>query len=327
MPPVFGRLEPNPHPYDPLLEDLLSKEVEERAVACNVLHNGRVSKAREQEFDGFFKQRQTGQDLLEALEEYQKTRVVRSVDPPDFEDDLLNGGNILTGTPSGEFFIHKQTALARVVILNRLHFLHQGNDGKPRLLQTFGLQPGAGAEAVDETLDRLMSNPGKDAMVPEILAGMNRNRHHPSWVTLWSALDWAAEPPERWLEVVGVHAERAGRWVIVLKYLVEEVDKLVRPTVLDAGNYPQHIPSPVASRGPKCGYPMDLQMPPPLPETTLLPEYIHRQVLHPQRHWEEAGSLCRRTQAATSDELVQQRSAHLRRLEFECGVLGWNPIA
>lgn len=325
MPPVFGRLEPNPHPSDPLLEDLLSQEAEERAVACNVLHDGRVSKAREQEFDGFFKQRRTGQDLLEALEVYQKTRV-RDAKCPDFADDRLNGENILTGTPSGEFHIHKQTALARVVVLNRLRFLHEGNDGQPGILQTFGLHAGAREQAIDDTLDRLMRNPGAAAIVPAILTAMNESPHHPTWVTLWSDLDWENEPPERWLEAVGIHEERDERWVVVLKYRVEEVHNLVRPTILDAGkNSSRHFPSPVMPRRPKSGHPMDLQLPPPSPGLALFREWIHTQIDHVEAHWRAAGSLCEKTRKPShSAALVTQRNAHHQRLRGEYGV-HWVP--
>lgn len=329
MAPVFGRSEPNPHPYEPLLEELLThSEAEERAVASNVCHDARVSEEREKVFDESFEKKETGQDLLNALENYKEKRV-RSQLSPDFIDAQLNGGNILTGTPSGEFHISKQAWLARVVVLNRLTFLPHGGMARPGPLRVFTLSAGADQEYVDKCLDDQMRSPGADALVPAILEEMNprsdKPPHHPTWVTLWKALDWENEPPHRWLEAVGIHDRKPGRWVVVLKYRVEEVDKLVRPTVLDAGKYPQHFPSPVAIRRPKCGHPMDLKIPPPIPGSALRNEYIHKQIHHPESHWREGGSLCARTEQGTSAELIKQRVAHLHRLEFEHGVLGWNP--
>jgi len=326
--PVFGRYGSDPHPYDPLLNGLLAGPPYERAVARNVRHDGRVSPERERLFDLSFEDRRSGQDLLDALSAYKKRN--RRLRQPDFHHPEINGENFRTGRTDGGDEIHKDVLLARVLELSGLGTVVEdhGRAGRPEF-RTFRDFAGGPPEEFDAWLDREIERQTPDVFMTALLESINESRRrrpfHPSWVTYWDRMEpYLREPAHRWLEAVGIHRETEGRWVAILRYVVRDAGKLVRPTVLEAGPAPEHFPTPTRSL---AGHPMDLGQ--PEWDEELLPELLHRQIDHdPESHWRQPGSYLARTERATSGELKRQRREHLRRLQnlYADDVVDWQPI-
>lgn len=321
MPPVFGRNDRDPHPYDEALEDLLAEDAERRAIACNLRFDERVSPAREEAFHAFAETRSgSGAALRKALTLYFKERVRFEKDRPDYVLPALNEQNLLTGGPTGRFAIHPDLHLGRILDLNGLTvpFLWaQKQTGEE--WDVFRDFPQAGGQDLEGWLEGKLTAPGPAIFIPRVLAMLRAHRRdhpfEPAWAALWDDLDeiLKTEPPHRWLEMIGAW-KPAGTWLIVLRYRVRYANQLVRPTILDAGDSPYHFPSPLSSEDgqSRYGHPMDLCL--RTPPTGLIKEYVHRQIDHPEEHWTAAGSLCVKTDAPADLDLPRQREAHLGRL-------------
>ena len=113
-----------------------------------------------------------------------------------------------------------------------------------------------------------------------------KNFHHPIWATFWE--DYrplaASSHANTWLALVGVaKCFWPRRWLALMRYQVDEVGTLVRPTVLDAGWYAIHFPSPPQAHNTAGGHPVNLVSKPNPP---LLCEFIHVQIKFTVQHWE-----------------------------------------
>jgi hypothetical protein len=330
MPPVFGRDFPNPHLYDAALASWLSSiEPDIRAMARNLMHDHRVSAEREKVFDSFVKSPATSGDLQRAIVDYFNAKV-RTRTLPEYVYRDPNGNNLLTGRGSIQPIIHKDVKLVRVLDLNRLRLVYQwANDSRNkkrawrRSLTNFPLAPND--DEIGKWLDDEIGG-GSEADIEEMVATVldavstysQEKPFQPTWATTWAAF----EPhqrlgPDRWTQSLGI-ASPPPRWIILLKYTVAEAGTLVRPTILDAGWYAYHFPSPpiplpaaipYLSSG---GYSMDLRIRPRA--NHLIPEYIHKQIKHPLKHWFDAGTNTAirtgRTTAPNLESLVDQRNTH-----------------
>jgi hypothetical protein len=149
----------------------------------------------------------------------------------------------------------------------------------------------------------------------EISRKRRQGAFQPTWATYWSHFEpLAAQGPERWAAVLGLpNRRRCARWLIALKYTIRESGGLVRPTTLDAGFNEYHFPSPPGAALKDGGHPVDLRLAPPA--ATLIPEFVHQQIPHPLRHWEDAGFLLGRTEKPGLDGLVQSRGNHFALLQ------------
>ena len=104
---------------------------------------------------------------------------------------------------------------------------------------------------------------------------------HGVWVGLWNEFEHLVPTiATTWLSAVGVQIPAAPALCLLLKYKAKDVYPLVRPTILDAGWYPEHFASPSAPSwcgGPDCapsgGHPMNNNADRSL---GLRSEYIHR---------------------------------------------------
>lgn len=117
-----------------------------------------------------------------------------------------------------------------------------------------------------------------------------------------------ADGPERWVSALGVYKPVHPRWFLLLKYTVREAGTVARPTQLDAGWGAYHFPSPPRAPLPLGGHPMDLRLSPPA--TSVLPEFVHKQIRHTLRHWSDGGRHIGRTSAPSGGTLVAVRLTH-----------------
>src|SRR4029077_447694 len=117
---------------------------------------------------------------------------------------------------------------------------------------------------------------------------------NPTWAVLWNDLEMSLDnPPEQWLEVLGVPKQESGRWLVALRYTVGEAGTLARPTLLDAGWNAYHFPSPPQAPPRYGGHPMNLG---DHVQAKRLPwEYVHSQISFNIAHWVAGGRRIGRT--------------------------------
>lgn len=273
-----------------------SRASEDRAVACNLVHDHRVDAEREAEWRRFLPRRAGAKDLKDAVKDYRDERV-RYADSPDFADDSLNGKNFMRG-PLGD------NEMATVIDLTGLAALFREN------YRWFPSED-QGPEATKKSLDRRMRGsvgPVMRRFVASALELMNGSRpFNPVWVMPWTEFATVLEAgATRWCEAVGrpIHDDIA-HWVIVLRYRLREAGgSLVAPTTLDAGLSPEHFPPPL--RAGRTGIAMDLQSGPP---DVLRSEAIHPQTYYRPEFW-EASDFAKGEARPSAGRLVRQRTAH-----------------
>lgn len=329
---VFGR-NSKPHPYDAAIDEWLhSAEPEERAMARNLMHDHRISKAREQEFDRLVDRPCNTVNLQRAIKKYFEKKV-RTRTLPDYVYKRVNANNLLTGKDEILPYIHKDVKLVRVLDLNGLRRVFQWAKSKRRWGESFEKFPRRPNDAtiakwLDEKLQGSIENQ-IERFVGTVLDVMNDYRrehpYQPTWATTWTAFEpYLEDEPDRWLQVLGM-AKVPPRWLILLKYTVREAGTIARPTQLDAGWYAYHFPSPPQAPLGVGGHPMDLRISRKL--RCLLPEYIHKQISHPLEHWKDVGSRIGRATAPNLEALAEQRKVHHELLTTRYGkeVCNWMP--
>jgi hypothetical protein len=339
MPPVFGRSLPDPHPYDAALASLLAATTDERAIALNLMHDHRVSPAREREFDAFVKPPCTDVQLRLALDEYFHAKV-RHRKLPHYVYHAVNANNLLNGQVAVRPMIRGDVQLVRVLDLNGLNRVFQWAYGvrraNPRWGRTFDRFPRniSDGRAVLGWLDEKMQPRTVESFVATVLDVLRTHRaekkaYQPTWATTWAAFkEHVAAGPDRWCQVLGIDKPRAC-WVILLRYTVREAGTIARPTQLDCGWHQFHFPSPPGASLSTGGHPMDISTVPPA--NRLRPEFIHKQPNHLLEHWLSlAPNNYGRTTAPTAPSLSAQRQTHHQLLAqiYGSGVYQWlpNPI-
>ncbi len=109
-----------------------------------------------------------------------------------------------------------------------------------------------------------------------------RNQYHGVWAGRWREFEALAETnAATWMSAMGVRIPAEPSLCLLLRYDASEVYPLVRPTILEAGWYPEHFPSPQSASwcvGKPCpptgGHPMGLDD--GTPALALRAEYVHR---------------------------------------------------
>jgi hypothetical protein len=236
--------------------------------------------------------------------------------------------------------LHKEQKLLRILDLNNLRrpfqWLLDKSHRKPEWKDSFRLyyekfprdltkDEVKEQEWIDCWLNKMLDTKDKDrqeSFVGAVLDMLNCNRRgaafQPTWATIWQAFEPHARTPDgdpnpdRWVQMMGMGKNPPGHWFIALTYMVAEAGTLARPTQLDGGWYEYHFPSPKETPREFGGQAMDLQLPPVA--TTLLPEYIHKQIEHPLKHWDDTERLLGRTSNWHRPGLIDLRRAHQKKL-------------
>jgi hypothetical protein len=334
--PVFGRYSSTGHPYDPMLDDCSGCGLpHDMAMAENIRHDHRVSREREEWFDELSgSPRGRRQDLEDGMTDYFKDWIRTRDQDPDYILEKLNGENILVGGIMNRRSFKGTIPLGRVLDLNGLRqpfsvAVQAAVDGllpgpelerlrrfveEVRVLNTEEQFGGF----LDRQLDERRSGLERQEFLSDLLLALNvaaRERpFQPCWVTLWSDLEphLREDSPEEWAEALGVVLHQADRWLIVLRYTIDDAAMLVRPTQLEAGWWGYHFPSPQHAPVSSGGHPVDLGINDPF--APLVREYIHSRIDYDVRQWIVAGRRLRRTTRATACDLQERRRNHYRRL-------------
>ena len=307
-----------------------------RAAARNVMHDHRVGLKRE----GAFQQCMVSEPkLINTLREYYRKHV-RSLNP-HFLDPEFNQDNFVAGVRIKVDEKDPNTPLIRVLNLSRereafqwgarewgdrrnnlfLDIANARNDG--------GLHAAIGRQlsADTETFLRAWFDMCEARRKALRVSGTGKTEG-PVWVTFAKCflrdVDPGKDGPDRWFEVVGVHPDTAPVWAVILCYPLRAAGTLARPTILDAGGYSYHFPSPPLAELGEGGFMMDLR-PDPAPEQ-LRNEFIHQTIDFKFDHWTAAGSRYGETTRAGLDGIDQQREVHHALLERSYnGVRSWMP--
>ncbi len=237
--------------------------------------------------------------------------------------------------------LHKEQKLLRIIDLNNLRYAYRWlldkrhrrrrwkdsfNDYYEEVQRDWIRDEKKEQQWINDWHDRMLdpSDPDRrDSFVIAVLEMLNYKRRdsafQPTWATVWQAFEAEARTEDgeanadRWVQLMGMGKNEPGHWYIALTYTVAEAGTLARPTQLDGGWYEYHFPSPKEAPLEFGGHAMDLH---PLPTNfRLLPEYIHKQIEHPIKHWDDTGRLLGRTSDWDPLKLINLRRAHQKRLK------------
>lgn len=298
---LFYRSLPPGSPFDPVLDGMRgSGDPAYSAIATNFRCDHRVSKDRQGEFDT--PPLWAGADMSafeRMVRQYYEAHVQKPEGPGTAFLRDSNRGNWVYGSaaPPPPFPGHKKlvscldlTGLHRVCLAARdTYALPYFCDPDP--YPTLSIET---SDDVYEWHGRRLSLIGDPENVREhirqLLSALDRhieqrNYHHPVWATFWDDYrPLASSRASTWLALVGVaKCFWPRRWLALLCYRVDEVGTLVRPTVLDAGWYAIHFPSPPQAPPTTGGHPVNLD---PSPGSPLLREFIHAQTGFKIGHWD-----------------------------------------
>ncbi len=290
----------------------------DRAMIENLESEHRVSDERTRVFLASYGVPRSVSQMERSVVNY-LNRSVRSDALGSFLKPQINGANFVVGhgditraeLPSG---FH----LAHVFSINRQHrAMAWGKSfGLPRLRD---FPQAGGMEEIDAWLDDQIYRRGHDsteAFIDDLIAAMNGHRIHSPWHPVWVA-GWdqfkhvALVGANRWTEVVGVPRDSNGEWLCVLRYEVREVGLLARPTVLEAGWFPWHCPSPKSLAVLRGGLTMDLCT---SNSPGTVSEYVHAQMDFKLSHWVEGGRLLGKTSGRVCPNLDACRKRHKEEL-------------
>jgi hypothetical protein len=339
MHPVFDRQTLN---LDSALGALLSEPGTEmgyrcRAVARNVMHDPRVSRRREEAFRQWTVREP---ELTNALVEYYNQHV-RTAAWAHFLDPLCNQNNFVAGARTTVDLIDSDIPLMRVVNLNRERAAfqwgvdHWADPGKSlfrdiaNALSEDQLHEAIGRRLQDDAEEFLQAWFRMLSARREALRALGRGAAEgPVWVTFAKQflhdVDPAKEGPDRWFEFVGVHLETGPVWAILLSYHLSEAGTVARPTILDAGGYPYHFPSPQQAALADGGFVMDLRTDPA--SECLRNEFVHEAIDFKFEHWVAAGRHLGETSGPGSSGIDRQRQIHHELLDRRyAGVKSWMP--
>ena len=283
-------------------------------MAWNCLAEHRISAERFQTFLRHLASKPISSDVLQsAFNAYQKTdvRVSSSVGSQPAYELAENANNYVTLTHG--------TDLCTMVDLTRIGYVYAfaRELGFPEFARFERADP----SAVNDFLESLRDPGLRETILDAIFKALARYRAeespkiHPTWAAAWTSIESCLNPkiPRRWIEAVGVTKDEPI-WVAVVRYPAPA--QLFRPTLLDAGWYAHHFPSPPIAEVQVGGITMDLHSE-DLTLNGLVSEYIHRQIDFTLDHWKAAGGLVDLTDGPipkADQTLSALRKRHLDRL-------------
>jgi hypothetical protein len=271
--------------------------------------------------------------------------------PPDFATDVLNQFNRVRGMDP-DFLLVRVLDLGGLLTVFRNALADAATRRDLReLSMLLTPDPGSG-DGLIVRIDRHLQRAGEPAivqfanMVIRALASQAHRPFQPVWVTTLAAFSDVCQegrgfwketfetylrppstreqerriidgPAERWTQLLGVPKTgwANGTWLLVLRYPSREADPIYRPTILDAGWFPEHFPSPPEG-GPK-GHPVDLRHEPSA--ARLIPEYVHPQFHHRPEHF----LALKRLPGPVGRHLTAFRQANLNLLRRKYPTIVW----
>lgn len=235
---------------------MLKSTDEHRAIACNFMHEPRISKERERDFLKRLGPCSDPEEFMELLLQYAWKHIQQTPNP-----DFKNPSNV-----------HNRISvpvepLVTILIVNGLAkmFLWARNLSPAEVSQLSPKQQRAYCRFKDYrntdpsgfkfVANAMRGKAGRRKFLGEIFTLYDIYRfkkpYHPIWLTKWS--DFRAltrtrdsEKANQWCHWVGVSTEaKAGQWVALLRFHGRSFKKdLYHPTVLDAGANVYHFPAP-----------------------------------------------------------------------------------
>ncbi|HEV7241704.1 MAG TPA: hypothetical protein VGQ36_20900 [Thermoanaerobaculia bacterium] len=322
---VFGRTHGGAHPLAATLASMSnSADIDLRAISRNLIHDHRISDARDASLRRLGGATWTVASLQRALVRYQYEKV-KTRRLPEFVYKTFNRLNIVSGDERLPRF-DRNVRLVRVLDLNGLMTVYQW--ARANHIEPFAswLPWPVSDDQLAQILDGALNGAPPDdveAFIRASLEALNSygmcHPYQPVWCTTWE--DFASfidEGADRWNEVLGVASRGIGRWILLLTYRVRDAGTLIRPTQLDVGwDARGHFPSPPEAPVWRGGHPMDLAGRSTL--RRLLPEYIHRQVPHCMDQWIAGGRRLGVTKRAQRATLADARRAHYNLLVLHYG--------
>ena len=320
MSKIFGRDRPH-HAFDKAIAEWrASRHDIYKSMACNIVHDHRVSPEREEDLRKLAGDDCTGIEFGNAIRDYFETKI-KFRPLPAYVYWKSNKQNLLGLTPWGWKGPKRDTKLLRILDISGLFFpfAWAKKQGRSRFATLNDREEDA-PDWVDKQLKGLSAD-AFEAFLEEVLVVIRQCSEEQSFQPVWATTlngfqDYALSTPDRWLEPLGMTRASYPRWLVLLAYDVKEAGTLARPCQLEAGFNPVHYPSPECADVSRGGHPVDLR---PNPLGNLLGEYVHKEIPHTLKHFENAGKRYGPTSGTTPDELRNQRERHYERLVGEYG--------
>lgn len=267
----------------------------------NLFHDRRIGAKRFQQFAdraaAVSNRLSDSSRIKDAVQDYHVRFVQEELNPSFLSSENDNNFHDASGALGAP---HHSKLLIRVLNLSGMHSVferacldgvpefsdYDRSTGSPRRrlartdwldlkLKEFLAQPTLGYQVA-----RLDSHPILAALLKFMSANRTAFPFEPAWVSLWSDFrdhDWHS--PKRWHELVGLRPPQQDAWFLLLRYPARFAGRMVRPTQLDGGWYPQHFPVPPSAL---VGHTMEMNHARRLSRP--LPEYIHQQIDHSSKH-------------------------------------------
>jgi hypothetical protein len=256
-------------------------------------------------------------------------------------NEALNGDNWAAGVPLKVDVIDPDTPLLRVVNLDREREAFQWGANEwadPRNDRFFDIaSAGSDTELHEAIGGQLQEDPMefistwldmRKVRRSSLKAAGSTEFDGPVWAmsakVFFDDIDLGKDSPDRWFEVVGVHLDTAPVWAILLQYPLRDAGTVARPTILDAGGYAYHFPSPPGINAGLGGFMMDLCIDPACDHVR--GEFVHETIDFKLEYWVAAGNRYAETTRTGRDGIGRQRTTHHGLLDRSYdGVMSWMP--
>ncbi|HYP14283.1 MAG TPA: hypothetical protein VEQ63_10195 [Bryobacteraceae bacterium] len=300
------------------------------ALAWNLRYDHRVFQGREAEFLKYFAGAPAGTDPLSvALVEYRKQTVCLRAGSSFLRGE--NESNFVFGSPRGGSEIHPNLQLGTIFDLTGcLAAMNNARlDGHPafravRIEDALKPEDAGWNGFLYEHFIRQDNLAKQRSLLDDIFYAVDKYAHHrpPTWVTYWDRLaSYLTKGSIRALNALGMARRSSPRILVALRYAVRDVGNLVRPTQLDAGDFPFHYPSHPARTCPEGGTTMDCDRGAHYHSAVdLIPEFIHAPTLFNSSYWINGGSWIQQSMYPAPVGLSASRAAHQRALHSIYGL-------
>jgi hypothetical protein len=261
----------------------MSTQLELSAVGENLALDHRVTPDRAAHFFSWAEQPASVSILKDKLTDYAIERVKLSRDP-EFLDRDLNSKNVVDEP--------NITEVGTILDLSGLQVTFDWAKEKGYSL----MSDVTVAVSFSDWLSTYLDSDRRASFIADTLDLLNAHRLESPYSLIW-CVPWdrlrkvLQSEPSRWLTALGIQPQARTRWLVALRFPVEHVRPLVRPTSLDCGGHLCHFPTPPDTPLVEGGHPVDLR---PNHDSQLRPEFIRRPPDYRIEYWVDAGSYCER---------------------------------